>query len=215
MKYGRPSMTSLLGVLSLGMLLAGGCASNGGSRSESAVTSMAQTRQRLVDGKVQIDSVLASMNAMQGSTDLAAAFAAFSDQVDKTQSDADKTKSRVADMKANEQEYIQKWQEEMTTVTDPTLKATAEARRQAVASKFDSVTASCATARDSYNKFYSDLSGIRTYLSNDRTPDGVAASGASMDQATADGKTLKANIDVIIAQLDAITATMPATPASN
>lgn len=215
MKFSRLRMTGLMGLLSLGLMLAGGCASSGGTRSQSAVASIAQVRQQIADGKTQVDTVLASMNAMQGSTDLAGAYEAFSDEVNKTQSMADDIKSSVADMNSRGQEYIQKWQEEMVNVTDPNLKASAEARRQAVAQRYSDVQVAYSAARDSYRVFYSDLMGIRTYLSNDRTPDGIAAAGSSMDQAIADGKTLKAKADAVIGQLDQITAGMPAAPAGN
>jgi hypothetical protein len=116
-------------------------------------------------------------------------------------------------MKDNQAEYIQKWQDEMSTITDPSLKAAADARRAAVQAQFSNIEAKYSTARDTYKVFYDDLTSLRTYLSNDLTPAGVTATKSMFDKANADGATLHTQAKDVTDTLDQVTNAMPgATP---
>jgi chromosome segregation ATPase len=200
-------------LLGLALAMTGGCASNAQDRSAAAVSSLKDTRDKIAVYSTQVDLVLASLNSLQGATDLNAAFAKYSAQVDKSQADAADIKSRAADMRARGQEYVKKWQEEMSTITDPDLKAVADARRQAVQDKYAEIQTAADGIRQSYTAFDSDITGIRTYLANDLTPGGVTAAKSIIEKANTDGAKLKESIATVVAMMDKVTATMPAPPA--
>jgi hypothetical protein len=191
-------------LLGLALAMTGGCASNAQDRSAAAVSSLKDTRDKIAVYSTQVDLVLASLNSLQGATDLNAAFAKYSAQVDKSQADAADIKSR---------EYVKKWQEEMSTITDPDLKAVADARRQAVQDKYAEIQTAADGIRQSYTAFDSDITGIRTYLANDLTPGGVTAAKSIIEKANTDGAKLKESIATVVAMMDKVTATMPAPPA--
>jgi chromosome segregation ATPase len=191
------------------MLLSGGCSSNGQQRSQTAVEGLQDTRNQIVQGHAQVDKVLAAMNAMQTTNDLKSAFSNFSDEVDNTDSQAQDIKASVQNMKDNSAEYIQKWQEEMSTITDPNLKSVADARRTAVQNQFSNIEARYATARDSYKVFHNDLTSLRTYLSNDLTPAGVTATKSMFDKANADGATLHTVANDLTSTIDQVTNALP------
>jgi ABC-type transporter Mla subunit MlaD len=196
-------------LLGLCMLLSGGCSSNGQDRAQTTVAGLQDTRKEIGDVHTQVDKVLAAMNAMQGSNDLKTAFSKFSDEVDNTQSEAEDVKSKVQDMKDNSAVYIKKWQDEMSSITDPNLKSIANARQAAVQQRFSDIQGKYEAAKDAYKTFYGDLTSLRTYLSNDLTPDAVAAAKPSFDKANADGATLHAKGKDVTDGLDAIMTALP------
>jgi archaellum component FlaC len=205
-RFLKGSSAALLG---LSMSLAVGCSSNGQDRAESTIKGLQDTRKQLTDAHAQVDKVLAAMNAMQGSNDLKTAFSKFSDEVDNTNSDAQDIKSSVEDMKDNGAMYVKKWQDEMSAITDPNLKSVATARQAAVQQHFTEIQGKFEAAKDAYKQFYSDLTSLRTYLSNDLTPDAVTQAKPSFDKANADGATLHAKAKDVTDALDAVTAALP------
>jgi hypothetical protein len=198
-----------IAALGLSMLLAGGCSSNGQERAQSTVNGLQDTRKQIADVHTQVDKVLAAMNAMQGASDLKTTFSKFSDEVDNTQSEADDVKKSVQDMKDNSADYIKKWQDEMSAVTDPTLKSVAQARQAAVQQHFAEIQTKFEAAKDAYKTFYADLTSLRTYLSNDLTADAVTAAKPAFDKANADGATVHAKGKDLTDTLDQVTSALP------
>jgi chromosome segregation ATPase len=204
-----------IAALGLSMLLAGGCSSNGQDRAQTTVSGLQDTRKEINDVHGQVDKTLAAMNAMQGTNDLKTAFSKFSDEVDNTQSEASDVKSKVQDMKDNSAEYVKKWQDEMSSITDPTLKSVAQARQAAVQQHFTEIQGKYEAAKDAYKTFYTDLTSLRTYLSNDLTPDAVTAAKPAFDKANADGAALHAKGKDVTDALDAVTAALPGGAGAN
>jgi chromosome segregation ATPase len=204
-------------VIALGwslMLAGSGCTTNSQSRSESAVVGMQQMRQEIADGNTQVDKVLVAMNAMPPAGDnLRSAYDTFSKEVDNTKAQADSARNKAQDLKDRQAQYVSQWQAETGTITDPTLKATADARRQAVQQHFEEIETKIAAARDAYKTFYDDLTGLRTYLGTQLTVEAVGDAKPSFDKANRDGADLKdkiSKVDLLMAQ---VMQTLPSVPA--
>jgi hypothetical protein len=196
----------LLGVFAI---VAGGCSSGGQQRAASAVSGLQELRGQMTDAHGQVDKTLASMHAMQNTNDLKSAFSKFSDDVDDTQADAQKIKDTVADMHDRGAEYTKKWQDEMSAVTDPTLKQVAQQRRDAVQQNYSNIQSKFDAARDAYKVFYGDLTSLRTYLSNDLTSEGVAAAKPSFDKTDADAQALHAAAKDVTDAMDKVMVALP------
>jgi chromosome segregation ATPase len=196
-------------LLGLSMMLAVGCSSNGQQRAQTTVAGLQDTRKQITDGQAQVDKTLAAMNAIPGSNDLKTAYSKFSDEVDNLNSDANDVKNSVQSMKDNSADYIKQWQDEMSAVTDPTLKSVAAARQAAVQAKFTDVQAKYEAAKDAYKTFHDDLTSLQTYLSNDLTPEGVTAAKPAFDKANADGAAAQTSGKALTDLLDSISSALP------
>jgi hypothetical protein len=185
---------------------AAGCASTGVDRAETATASLKDLKKEALTMRAQIDKTLASLNALQGADDLKESFNEFAGQVDDVGSEADTMNDQADDMKSRLDEYVKKWQEEMAQVTDPSLKAISEQRQAAVKTRIGEIQARQQAAAAAYKAFYGDLTGLRSFLSNDLTPDGVIGAAPTIKKANDDRATLKDLGDQLISVLDQVSA---------
>jgi chromosome segregation ATPase len=199
-----------------------GCASDdkpkqtaGEQRATAAVTGLKETRAELASARAQIDRTTTAMNAMrdeQGS--LQTEFANFNKEVQATEAHAQKTRARANDMRARGSEYQAKWHAEMAKVSDPTLRAAASERANAVRERYETIATKANEARAAYEPYIRDLKGLQTYLSNDLTAAAVKSAAPVFDKTTANSKTVTEKIDAVLAELDAIASAMSPTGAA-
>ena len=188
------------------MLIATGCGGKGASaKSDKAVKSLAETRKDLEAAKIQIDKDLAALTAVQNQQpDLRKAVASYQKEIKATEKLAAKIRKQVADMQARASQYQQKWQNEITSMTNPDLKASAQERAAKVRSNYDTITQKGRDVRAAYDPFIHDLTDFERYLTADMTPAAVSAAAPVVQKSTADGARLKTAIDAFIAELDTV-----------
>ena len=195
--------------------LAAGCSSKdqGRERSGKAVGTLKETREELANTQKQIDEVLAAASAVQsGQGDLKSAYDKYKKEVAGTEEAAADVRKRAEDMRARSQEYQAKWQEEMSKVSNPDLKAAAQARAAKVRGRYEMITAKAQDSKAAYEPFIRDLKDLQTYLSNDLTPAAVQAASPVFDKVKASGQVLKQKLDALQKELDDVAAEM--SPAS-
>ena len=214
MRSYRANLASWLLIVPACVVLAG-CSSGGDKttageqRSAAAVGGLKETRAELAAGKAQIDKTIAAMNAMRDNQGaLPAEFAAFGEEIKKTEAQSEKTRTRAADMRTRAKQYQEKWRDEMSKVEDPALRAAATARADKVRDRYDGITTKANEARAAYEPFMKQLKSVQTYLSNDLTPAGVQSASAVFDKATAEAKTVTEKIDAVIKELDDVASAL-------
>jgi len=190
-----------------GLALICGCSSSGRmEESERAVEGFAKTKASIAKATAQVDDLLKSLDALSSGGDLSKSFKQFNSRLDDLKESAEKAKNRAEAMRERQDEFIAKWQEEMTTVKDPTLKSTLEQRREAVRANYERVRAAGQAVRDAYDPFVAKLDEIQKTLSIDLTPPTVTGIRSVIDSARKDGQTLKDRLGALQAELDRIEA---------
>ena len=209
-------------VIAAGMMLAlvsGGCTNSNAAapeRESEAVASMDDLRQEALSARWDVDKTMETLNELPTSTtDLRATYDKFSSQVDEIKSDAAKIKQLTADLQNRVDEYVKKWQEDMSKVTDPSMKQLSEQRRDAVQKRMAEVRTAHKGLANTYSAFYDDLVSIRTYLGNDLTPAGVKAVEPKIKKANEDRAAMKPYGDELLKVLDQISAGMATPPPSS
>ncbi len=195
--------------------LAHGCAKDEGrERSGKAVAGLRDTRAELAKAEKQVDQVLAAAGAVQSAQgDLKSAYDKYKKEVEQTEDAAEDSRKRAQDMRARANEYQTKWQQEMSQVSSPELKAAAQARAAKVRGRYDMIQAKAQDARAAYEPFMRDLKDLQTYLSNDLTPAAVQAASPVFDKTRASGQVLKQKLDALEQELDDVAAEIsPAGP---
>jgi len=192
-------------VSAAGML--GGCGSNDPSkeRSAKAVAGLRETRDELAASRAQIDKTQAALDRLQSAQgDLAWSYNAYKDEVKATEDRAKSAATQAMDMQARGSEYQAKWAQEVSQVSDPTLRATAQQRAAKVQGRYVMISAKAQTAQAAYQPYIRDLKDVQTFLSMDLTPAGIQTAGPVFQKARTDGQVLRQKIDDLSAELDSV-----------
>jgi hypothetical protein len=125
----------------------------------------------------QLKSTLSALNALTKQTkgDLRPAYTAFSSEVDKTDSAAAWTRTRVQSMATDGRKYFQDWQSTISSIANESLRKKAQKRLDSVKTSYDKVEASLQQASDKFKPFLSDLTDIKKALATDLTAGGIKA----------------------------------------
>jgi len=130
--------TSRQSALMLGLLvaLAGGCASK--TQGEKTVESYSHTRETLSASRRQVALTTSSLTSLRTTPPGAMkdAFRRYRDAVGELEKEAADSKWRAQAMQEQSDAHIQAWKEEMSSIKDPTIKASVESRRDAVGTNF-------------------------------------------------------------------------------
>jgi chromosome segregation ATPase len=191
-----------------------GCAQLKGpnSAARKTVASLADTRAEVVKGRNELSDVLVTLQAIQKpDANLQAEFAKLKAQVKSAEAQRMTVYDRAEDMRARADEYSKKWQAEITEISDPELKATAQDRANRVRDRFGTIATLSNDAREAYDPFISNIKDIEKYLTADLTPVGVRAAKASFDKVQTAGDALNKKLDLLIEELNIVSARMSST----
>lgn len=174
-----------------------------------AAPSVRQFKANLLACKRQIDSTLAALADVTNpnTTDLRRAYDKYSDQLARTEHQAMDVKTEAAAMRAARQDYFAKWEAMTTEIDNPTIRASAEARRQRLRDAHERIITSSEQLRDSYEPLMKDLQDVRKFLGGDLSKQSVSLLGDVSTKSQADGAIVKQKIDTIVDELDRIEAT--------
>ena len=179
-----------------------------------AVESFASTKASIGKAQAQVDDVLKSLNELSSGRDLRAAFQSYTTSVGDMRMMAKRAADRAKTMRERQDAMITKWQEEMSTLSDPNLKSTLEQRREAVRANYEQVRSAGQDVRDAYDPFIAKLGEIEKALSINLTPATVNGIRPTLDQAQSDGRALKQKLSNLQEQLDRIQAGLTPTGAA-
>src|SRR5262245_43559110 len=193
------SLVLLLAIIGGGV---GGCASS--SKGEKQIQSFIQTRDFLHEARAEVDATIASMNSLRAASPeaLSPTYRRFKEALAKVEERAASAKWRAQGMKEQNEEYIRSWQEEMKDINDPMIKASLDARRNAVRSNFTLLQMYGQDVRKAYAPFVSGSKQMVQALSIDLSPAAISSLSGAMDRVTADGDQLTTRIAMMQRALD-------------
>jgi hypothetical protein len=213
----------MVGTLGIAMAMAVGCSSHekvqapppskksttaapAGTKAAPSISPMQQFRNDLVAGEQQIDATLKSLNTLSDpkTTDLRAAYDDFTNQLARTNDAADTIKREANAMRTARDQYFANWEEKVTEIDNPTIRASAEARRARMRDAQERIVSKSMAVRDSYEPFMKDLQDVKKYLGPDLSKDSIADIGDAVKKVQTDGTIVKQKIDAVVAELDAV-----------
>ena len=189
LKYG----STLALMLALPLSLVGAAAPN---QAEKVAQRMLDFDKALTQASTQIDTTLASMNAVStaSGTDMASKYKDFTGQVKKLQSMADKAKSQSAKAASQREQYLKQWQASQAKIQNPQLQAASEARRNELMPKIEAIKTSMGAAKETFTPFMQDLNDLVLYLGNNLSAQGMTGAQPLMEKCNTDGATVKTDI---------------------
>jgi hypothetical protein len=204
--YAAARLVSMMAVVTVAMALgAGGCASSTGG-GEKIAESYSRTRGLLSSSQMQIDQTTQSMNSlrMTDPTNLNNAFGQYKKSVTALEKKGTDARRLAADLKENMDNNKLSWQKEMDSISDPTVKATAESRKAAVASNYDQLKMYAQDARRAFDTYLKGNQDIVKALQLNLSPAAVSDLSKSMEKTSADGAALKQKIAAMQHAMDNI-----------
>jgi hypothetical protein len=165
-----------IGSVVLMTLVLAACATSAPDRSKRTATTLDALQQNSTRARLQIDSVVASLDALLNAPAdrLRAAYDKYDSDVAKMKEYAAAIRENDADLRKNSDAYLKNWQKDAASVSNPELRAIAEQRRDEIATKYRTMSTSWAGAAQSFTSFLRDLDDIRKVIGNDLTPTGQA-----------------------------------------
>jgi len=189
LKYGF----TLALMLALSLSLIGAAAPE---QAEKVAQKMLDFDKALTQASTQIDTTLASMNAIGTAppADMASKYKDFTSQVKKLQGMADKAKSQSEKSAAQREEYLKQWQASQAKIQNPQLQAASEARRNELMPKIDAIKTSLGSAKATFAPFMQDLNDLVLYFGDNLSASGMTGAQPLMEKCNTDGGKVKTDI---------------------
>jgi hypothetical protein len=187
-----------------------GCAMTGMQRSAKTATSMDVVEQDYREVVSQVDLTRASLEDLirPGQPEVKGAFEKYSANVDKMD-DLKKSLFKHADnMNSQGKNYFEEWRKQGDMYTNPQIQALSEQRRADLSAIFVKISEASIGVKGVFKNYLSDISEIRTYLSNDLTTKGVEAITPTAQKAIMDGDSLKDAVDPVLSAISRARAEM-------
>ena len=180
-------------MLAIALFVMGAAAPN---QAEKVASKMLDFDKALTEASTQIDTTLASMNAIAGASgsDMASKYKDFTGQVKKLQSMADAAKSRSEQATAQREEYLKQWQASQEKIQNPELKAASEARKAELQPKIEAIKTALTSAKETFGPFMQNLNDLVAYLGNNLSAGGMTGAQPLMEKCNTDGATVKTDI---------------------
>lgn len=197
-------ITALLGIASF----LGGCATTGMDRSVKTSNSIRDVDSEIRKMVAQIDVTSASLDALvaPGQKDVKKAFKTYSHDLDNFEHEGKRTLKRIDEMREHSKEYFGEWEKQGNEYKNPEIRELSEERRIKLAAIYARVPAAGAGIKVSYTAYLTNLKEIKTYLSNDLTPQGLITIDPVVQKAHQDKETLKSSVQPLLGAMDEIKA---------
>jgi chromosome segregation ATPase len=174
------------------------------------IEDMTQFREQVQAVRDQIDPVLNSLNAIvqNASANPTASFKTFSKEMDEMDDQVDKARKMRADMQKRGQDLFKEWEKKMGTITNPDIKAAAEANRAKLQELYKSIEPDITAAKDTGNAFLADPKDLNAYFQVDLSSGGIASVSSQVTKCNSDGKAVQGMLDKVLSTVDQVKAQM-------
>lgn len=194
-----------LGIVVTSLLLAAlttlsGCATTGLQRSDKTGASMKTVEQDIQKASLQVDFTAVSLQDLirPDQPDLRKAFISYGTEVDKMEHLGQVLFHHVDRMSALGKNYFDEWQKQGDAYTNPEIESLSEQRRNEMNTFYVKISDASVGVNGAAKAYLSNLRQIRSYLSNDLTPEGVGSITAVARQAVTEGENLKAAVTPVL-----------------
>jgi hypothetical protein len=131
--------------------------------------------------------------------------AALSKEVERLEVDSLQVRAHAQALLARGDAYFANWQEQMTAVRDPQVRALAQEHRQALETCFGRVKEMCGQTRTSFRPFLSGLRRLRASLEQDPGAVGSGPAKEWIGTTREQGRQVRQSFAAILRELDAMT----------
>jgi outer membrane murein-binding lipoprotein Lpp len=199
-------------VLAVGIavLVVAGCAST--QKAEKSIDSLTAIRESLSEGKDAISAASSALNSLNSPKDgdYKSPYQDFISNVETIENISKKVGKLAEELQTNREQYFQEWERELASFQNQEMRQVSEQRLAEVRAKCQPIVDAAPPLSASFTPYLANISDIRRYLDLDLNTDSVQRIGGTITKAIADGKTVNAGIDGLLAAIDSARAAIAA-----
>lgn len=210
------SVILLAGILTL----LAGCASRGYHAGERTASNLQSLATRIEMAGRQMDIAITELDGLANSPqpDLRPQFDRFSAAVGQLNTLATNITKADAELQARSRLHAQNWDKELAAIQSDTIRASAQARKGEVVSRFDSVRNTSLSVQTALGPVQSDLRDLQRYLNSDLTMGGLATIKDTVTRVGRNAAPARESVAKLVTELRSLGISMApqngATPAS-
>jgi len=207
-------MAALVALAAGATLVLSGCGTTAGyQQADKTGAGIAEFREEILNGKKAIDATMKSLSGIAASatTDPRKAFEAYTKDISRLESTAEKVRKRAENMKEQGDAYFKEWEAQLAQVNNPEIRDLAQKRKAKLQEAFSSIRKYTEPLKTQFAPWMSDLKDLQKYLGNDLTIAGVDAAKGLFSKTTSGGLEVQKAMDSLVAELNTVAAAI--TPA--
>jgi hypothetical protein len=180
-----------------------GCATTGMQRSTKTGATMKAVEQDYLRAIAQVDATGASLENLvkPGQANVKKAFEKYSSNVNKMEDLKKRLFEHADKMNAQGKEYFKEWRKQGNTYSNPRIQALSEHRRAELSATFTDITVASVGVKGAFKSYMSNIKQMKTYLSNDLTPEGVESITPIAKRSVRDGVNLKNAVNPVLSAI--------------
>jgi hypothetical protein len=166
----------------------------------------AHLRADLLQAKQHVNSALASLRRLTdpAAADLQAPFNKYSNDLSALEQQAEKMRRESNKMRESQSQYFAGWEEKVSEIDNPTIRASAEDRRSRLRQAQERLTTKSGEVRDAYEPLLRDMQDVRKFLAGDLSKQSISMVADAANKVQQSGAVLNQKIDALVAELDAL-----------
>lgn len=210
MKMNRlPQIASVLLLVGMFALITG-CASRGYHTGERTATTLQSLATRIEMAGRQMDIAVTELDGLVNSPqpDLRPQFDRFTAAVGQLNTLATNLTKADAEVQARSKLHAQNWDQEVAAIQNESIRASAQARKAEVLSRFDSVRSSCLAVQTALGPVQSDLRDLQHFLNSDLTMGGLATIKDTATRIGRNAAPARESVAKLVAELRALGISM-------
>jgi len=174
-----------------------GCSSpTGYQKGARTGTALNNAANGIMQADAQIERTLVALNDLldRPQPDLRGQFRTFTSEMDSLDSMARRIASQAEAMKSRGATYFDQWSQDLATIQNEDIRSRSEARKQAVAARFQEIAANYTEVKTAFQPFMADLRDVQRFLATDLTSGGLAAVRKFATKANAEAVPLRKSL---------------------
>jgi len=203
MKLGFQSAIFLTAVFFGSIMYLTGCATTGMDRASKTTNSMQMVESDYRRASAQIDLTRASLEDLikPVQTDVKKAYDVYTENVNTMEKLGKRLETHTENMKTRGNDYFMEWE---SSYTNPDIRELSERRRIEMRAVYAKIPEASIGVKGALKSYLTDIREVQKYLSNDLTPQGIAAISPIAQRAITDGDSVKESIKPVLAAIDQV-----------
>ncbi|MHC5212161.1 MAG: DUF2959 family protein [Planctomycetota bacterium] len=195
--------------------LCAGCTATGTERAQVARIGLHAAHARLADARLSAVEAQEALEALlaTSSGDLVPVFDEFEKSVDALRAQAEAVSRLPERLRARGDAYFDQWEQDLTRVHDPSLRATSASRRGEALAAYNGVVGTMWTAQTVFDPLLSLMRDVRVVLGNDLTAGGLDSVRGMSERVAHENATVAERLDGLMAEVevvaDALSSSLP------
>ncbi|WP_163337603.1 DUF2959 family protein [Desulfopila sp. IMCC35008] len=189
-------------ILIVAVMFIAGCGGKNYKEGSEAADSIQDVEQEAIVVRERVNATVKALdNMFTNKGNLKKQFKTYIKSLDELESQEKRTRKRIKTMASRKADYLKRWESQMATIDNKTLRQTAQQRRRSVEEMFANVKKEMEAADRVFDPFIQKLKDIQTAMNMDLNRNGLNAVRSVAVEAKEDARKINGRLDAAISEL--------------